>query len=577
MNRVLSALVVCAGLAGVALAARGAGAAPDNLAVRVYPAAEAAFAASHWEDAARLYQELADDNPRQGRFWYRLATAEYNLKHYDASVDHYRRAIDVGFEVGTSYYNIGCCLALEGNHEADAIDALELAIRNGLRNREDLLRTDSDLASLRESKAFRERILPSVTPKTSRADGWRMDLAYLSRRVAETHYDPFRNISREDWDREVARISKNVPKMSDHEIIVAMMQLVARLHDGHSVVAAPIDSVYGFHTLPIDFYDFKDGFFVRGADPAYAALVGKRVVRIGEMPIRDALDRVATTVQRDNSQQIRWLAARYLQRVEILDALGVVHGTGPVIVTVADDGGRETSIAVTPVAMNGDREPVGIANFTDMSAGAAAPLPLWRQHPDRNYWFEYFPDSRVVYMKFRVVIDQDNDETLAQFSDRLFDFIDAHPVDALVIDVRLNHGGNNFLGRALWIAIQRSKTIMQPNHLFVITGRETFSACQNFCNWIERDTKAVFVGEATGSKPNFVGEGNLIVLPYSGVIANASSRLWQDSVSEDRRQWIAPAIAAEMTSEDYRTNRDPALDAVLEYLHAVADSTSTSN
>jgi hypothetical protein len=50
------------------------------------------------------------------------------------------------------------------------------------------------------------------------------------------------------------------------------------------------------------------------------------------------------------------------------------------------------------------------------------------------------------------------------------------------------------------------------------------------------------------------------------VIVNASSRLWQDSVSEDMRVWIAPELAAEMTSDDYRNNRDPAFDAIVEYL-----------
>jgi len=76
----------------------------------------------------------------------------------------------------------------------------------------------------------------------------------------------------------------------------------------------------------------------------------------------------------------------------------------------------------------------------------------------------------------------------------------------------------------------------------------------------------MFVGEPTGSRPNFVGEGNPIILPYTGLGANASSRYWQDSVSEDMRVWIAPDLEADMTSDDYRANRDPALAAILELL-----------
>jgi hypothetical protein len=37
-------------------------------------------------------------------------------------------------------------------------------------------------------------------------------------------------------------------------------------------------------------------------------------------------------------------------------------------------------------------------------------------------------------------------------------------------------------------------------------------------------------------------------------------------VSEDARVWIAPDLVAQMTSDDYRSNRDPALATILAYL-----------
>jgi hypothetical protein len=180
-----------------------------------------------------------------------------------------------------------------------------------------------------------------------------------------------------------------------------------------------------------------------------------------------------------------------------------------------------------------------------------------------------------VYVGFNSVRDQD-DESLTEFSGRLFEFINSNPVNVLVIDVRNNPGGNNTLARSFMLDIINSDKINQNGHLFVITGRETFSACQNFCNWLDRDARVVFVGEPTGSKPNFVGEGNEILLPYSGLRANASSRLWQDSFSEDQRHWIAPYLGAEMTADDYRSNRDPAMDAILVYL-GTGNAAASSN
>lgn len=39
--------------------------------------------------------------------------------------------------------------------------------------------------------------------------------------------------------------------------------------------------------------------------------------------------------------------------------------------------------------------------------------------------------------------------------------------------------------------------------LFVIIGRNTFSAAQNSATLLDRHTHAVFVGEPTGSRPSF--------------------------------------------------------------------------
>jgi hypothetical protein len=548
--------------------------AQESIAAKKLDAALAAYDAKEWDTASALLQEMTAENPGNGRFWYLLGTAEYNRKNYRAAIEPYQRAVAVGYNVGTSHYNRACCLALLGEPEA-AIDAIDLAIRNGLRNREDLIREDADLASIRDTPAFRARILPVATPTLSREDGWRMDLAYLTSRVAQTHFDPFRFISREEWDREVARISAALPKMKDHEVVVAIMQLVVRVNDGHTVVAGPRAGRYEFHALPVRFYEFEDGLFVRAAHRDYAAIVGQRLVRVGKMPAREALDLVASTVQRDNTQQIRWLAPGYLTRVEVLDALGIVEGLGPVDITVADARGKETQVTVKPVSLaEVGRHSETPRGWVDMNGGASATTPLWLRDPARFFLLEYLEDSGIVYAGFRAVLD-DSAETLDQFAARAVALAESRSARALVIDVRTNNGGNNFLARGFVERIQASTTLNDTGRLFVIVGRETFSACQNFCNWLDQRTDAVFVGEPTGSRPNFVGEGNLIRLPYSDLVVNASSRYWQDSVSEDQRHWIAPELAAAMTSDDYRSNHDPALAAIIEYLNGRAQAAAT--
>ena len=540
--------------------ARAAGIAAQKL-----DAAAAAFEKEDWATAAKLYRELATDNPVNGMFWYQLGTAEYNLKNYRESIAAYGRAIDVGHLVGVSYYNQACCYALLGETKP-AVDALDHAIKSGLRNREEMIRTDEDFKSIRNTPEFQKRILPDPPLDISRVDGWRMDLDYLTKRVAETHYDPWAHISRAEWDKEITRISKAVPEMKDYQIIVAMVQLMVRLGDGHTGLAAPRNGKYAFHRLPVVFYDFKDGLFIKTAAPDYASLVGQKVVRIGDLATKDAMARIKTTAQRDNDQGARWMGPRYLTRIEYLDALGISKGLDAVELTLVDANGKETRTTLKPIPFPGDNphdQEVIPDNWIDM-APKTEPLPMWRKEPDRYFTVDYLDDSKIVYANFRAVLDSQH-ETLADFAKRTVDLAEEKKARALVIDVRLNNGGNNNLARPFLYAIAGS-SFNQAGKLFLITGRETFSACQNFSTWMDRGTAAMFVGEPTGSSPNFVGEGNEIRLPYSGLMANASSRMWQDSYSEDRRVWIAPELAAEMTSDDYRTNRDPALAAILDYL-----------
>jgi hypothetical protein len=101
----------------------------------------------------------------------------------------------------------------------------------------------------------------------------------------------------------------------------------------------------------------------------------------------------------------------------------------------------------------------------------------------------------------------------------------------------------------------------------VITGRLTFSAAQVFINELDRYTSAVFAGEPSGSKPNFIGESAQTKLPYSGLVMTISTRYHQTD-DQDHRTWIAPKIPVALSSEDYFANRDPVMDTVLDVIRS---------
>jgi hypothetical protein len=108
----------------------------------------------------------------------------------------------------------------------------------------------------------------------------------------------------------------------------------------------------------------------------------------------------------------------------------------------------------------------------------------------------------------------------------------------------------------------------QQGHFFLITGRNTFSAAQNFTTDLVRNANPILVGEPTGSSPNFIGETIRLELPYSKAQCSISDLYWQRSWPMDHRAWLAPQLPAPPVFALYKENRDPAMEAIRAFLAA---------
>jgi hypothetical protein len=191
-------------------------------------------------------------------------------------------------------------------------------------------------------------------------------------------------------------------------------------------------------------------------------------------------------------------------------------------------------------------------------------IPLYLKQMNKSHWWELLPKNNTVYCQVNR-IRNDRDQSFAQFAERLSYFLDSTKAKKLILDFRWNNGGNTGLVIPFINSIISNDTINQRGNLFIIIGRRTYSAAQNTVTFLERFTNAVFVGEPTGSSPNFVGEEEPLELPYSKMVVNVSDLFWQTSWPEDKRIWIAPLLYTPPAFEFFRTNRDPAMEAILNY------------
>jgi hypothetical protein len=292
--------------------------------------------------------------------------------------------------------------------------------------------------------------------------------------------------------------------------------------------------------------------------PDHREILGGRVVRIGNVDVAEAIGRMEPLVPADNDYTVMDRVPWYLTSADLLVGLGLLEDASGCPVEVEKDGRTITTVLPTLEAHDESAWPLAATD-------AGATLPLYLRHPHKSYFLELLPEHNAAYLLFRRVQD-DEDETFAQFCERAFATLDEKTVDRLVVDLRQNGGGNNSLNRPLIHGILRNDLVNRPGHLFVITSRTTFSAAMCGTIDLERQTNALFAGEATGASPNHHGDAVPIVLPHTGVTVSISAVLWQNSDPRDHRPWVEPDLPVALSWDDYVHGRDPVLDATLAYV-----------
>jgi tetratricopeptide (TPR) repeat protein len=404
------------------------------------------------------------------------------------------------------------------------------------------------------------------------SEEWREDLRTLAEQLPERHANAFHTITPERLETAISVLDKRIPNLADHQIIVELAGIVALIGDGHTRLTLPLGHHTGFgrthsrteppnadafHTLPVEFSIFSDGLFIWRITVDEAWAVGSRILEIGKVEAEVAMEAVSSIAHRDNDMQVMTLIPHFLAVPEVLHAKGLIDDMNRVRFRVEKPDGEKADLWLEPM------DSASNAEYIDMR-DASSPPPLYLKDPQNPFWFEYLEDSGAFYVQYNAVSNKE-DETTEEFFGRVFAAAEEHSVEKFILDIRLNGGGNNFLNRPLIHGLICAHNLNQPGRLFTIIGRQTFSAAQNAATHLDLHTHTLFVGEPTGGKPNHYGDSRKFTLPNSGLTVRASTLYWQDSVPWDDRPWIPPDIAVKVSSDDYRSNRDPVLEAILGY------------
>ena len=397
------------------------------------------------------------------------------------------------------------------------------------------------------------------------AADWQTDLRFLQNTVHQDYPFLFKKVTATDWDAAVETLHGEIPTMQPHEILAGFARIVAMFGYGHTDLSWSRSPVQG-HILPLNLYWFSDGIYVEGCRKDYADALGARILKVEGVPVEKVLEAIRPLQPVENEQYFKAYGLDFLLIPEALHAQGITKTLKKTITLQLERDGKtfEKTFDAVPT-FRFPRKYGFVASDSDwLSVRDQTATPYYLKNLDKIYYFEYLPEQKTVYVRHSQIQDE-KDEPIPAFYQRLFDFVEKNDVERLVLDVRLNGGGNNYKNKPIVTGLIRCEKINQPGKVFVLIGRRTFSACQNLVNELHTYTNAIFVGEPTGENINFYGDNRRVELPKTKIPVFLSFAWWQDKPQWENADWLAPHIAVEPSFDDYRSNRDPVLAAALDF------------
>ncbi|MEX2963840.1 hypothetical protein [Microbulbifer sp. TYP-18] len=521
---------------------------------------------NEWDKAIPLLEQLTMQYQDDGDTWFLLGHGYLQAEQYQKAIPALEKTLKIGTIISgiksASSPSNDIMIKIAQSHSAIGNKAEALAwIQKSLEFRWDdrkSLINNAKFEKISGDVHFQKLSGEFLAPDLSRNDAWANDLQFLLSEIKRLHVDPYHSVSAEELELKVKLIVEKIPKLSDEQIVFQFMELLASVGNGHNFIV-PTNSLKGaFTRLPVQFYWFNDGIYIVRASDRYRHLIGRKIISVENIPVEQVMERIEKVNARDNEMQQYWLGPYYLAIPEVLKGLNVVSDTKSIALALVDENGKEEKVMFSG-------EPFSFGGFPRLPELENADNPEYLTRISENYWYFENREANYFYIQLNAVA-QSKSQSLSEFSGEVRQNIKKSNIKNVILDLRHNSGGNGSIIPPLTRALIHFVEQDTDNKLFVIVGRNTFSAAHLLLADINRLTDAIIVGEPSGSRPNHLGEAGWFKLPYSGVWGIISSQYHQASKAEDHRIWIAPHLPVSLSSVSYFSGEDPAMKQIIEVI-----------
>jgi len=412
----------------------------------------------------------------------------------------------------------------------------------------------------------------SYAKQDEKIQRWHTDIDFIVKHIESLHPNPWFRVTRDAFLKKADKLKKEISDLSEEEIIVRTMQLVAYLSDGHTSLT-PYNHPLIYNWFPIRMDNFDDGIFITAIDKRYEKFVGAKVLRIGKWTAEECFKRVGSVTSVDHPIGFHRTVPTYISNATILKGLDIIDTIQSLPLELLLSNGKKATTTLPSTQWSFDG---GWANNRNIVPGGEESVTIFSKRMDDlplhlrkllttrdKYWFELLPDHKALYFQFNSV--SNDKEPFTEFVSRLWDAYEQHSsnIDKFIVDLRYNEGGNGTLLKPLLHEFIKHEDINKRGKLFIIMGRNTFSAASNFIGQMIRHTDVITVGEPASGPLNWFSDIERLLLPSGRIGIDISTMYWQEGHSLDARGYCPPEYTVLVTAEDFFSGRDRALEAIL--------------
>ena len=392
---------------------------------------------------------------------------------------------------------------------------------------------------------------------------WKEDINFLRENLSKKHYNLFFKREKPQFDKDLDNLISKTKTISDLEIALKLQQIIAKQGDTHTNISWG-KYLSNDKILPLRFFYFEDGIYVTLTNQKNKELLGKKIIKINGFDIKKVTDSISSLFVNENKAIYKSKSLTGLHSTQLLRFFGFAKNDS-IKITFQNSNLLTEKTLLPEEIKDDDKIKINPQNITFI-----------RENKKKIFEKKYFEKEKILYVLYNSCVSKEEpsiykgkpEETtlpsFLEFQNEVKKMLNDNPVEKLIFDMRLNSGGSYKQGDNFIREVVINSKIDKKGKLFVLIGRDTFSAAILNSRFFQENTKAIFVGEETMGKPNHYGFLNYFSLNNSKIEVSYSTEIVL-TTKKKNQETMKPDYNVEETFEDYKNGIDPVFEFVKNY------------